>query len=109
METTFKQVPIGARFEFRGRRYVKMNSEIGRDEDRGGNVFHRETEVSVEAVPPLARARVRSQPAPVVPTFFKDLRDRVPDDEQRRINLELLRGLMPEGHWKLMRGEYRGT
>ncbi len=40
---------VGARFEFRGRRYEKMNAEVGRDEERGGNVFHASTEVeSVE-------------------------------------------------------------
>jgi len=43
--TTFYQLPIGGRFEFRGRRYEKMNSEVGRDEERGGNLFHAKTEV----------------------------------------------------------------
>jgi hypothetical protein len=43
--STFCQIPVGGRFEFRGRRYEKMNSEVGRDEDRGGNFFHAGTEV----------------------------------------------------------------
>ena len=41
----FCEVAVGARFEFRGRRYEKMNSEVGRDEERGGNLFHARTEV----------------------------------------------------------------
>jgi hypothetical protein len=44
----FSELTVGARFEFRGRRYEKMNAEIGRDEERGGNVFHPATEVGVE-------------------------------------------------------------
>ena len=41
----FGQVPIGARFEFRGKRYEKVSEEFGRDEERNGNLFHRRTEV----------------------------------------------------------------
>ena len=41
----FCEVAVGSRFEFRGRRYEKMNSEVGRDEERGGNLFHAKTEV----------------------------------------------------------------
>ena len=45
----FEELHVGTRFEFRGRRYEKMNAEIGRDEERGGNVFHGSTEVEAEA------------------------------------------------------------
>src|SRR5207249_4030587 len=45
MITTFCQVRIGGRFEFRGKRYEKMNGEFGRDEERAGNLFHPRTEI----------------------------------------------------------------
>lgn len=45
MITRFDAVPIGGRFEFRGRRYEKMAGSIACDEDRFGNNFHPGTEV----------------------------------------------------------------
>jgi hypothetical protein len=45
----FGELPVGARFCFRARRYEKVAPEIGRDEERGGNVFHASTEVLAEA------------------------------------------------------------
>src|ERR1044071_4315324 len=44
----FGELPVGARFCFRARRYEKVAPEIGRDEERGGNVFHASTEVLCE-------------------------------------------------------------
>lgn len=45
MILTFCQLPVGARFEFRGRRYEKLALSLARDEERYGNVFHDHTEV----------------------------------------------------------------
>ena len=45
MTVGFKEIPVGARFEFRGKRYEKMSAEFGRDEDRNGILFHPRTEV----------------------------------------------------------------
>ncbi len=45
MIAQFHQLPIGARFEFRGRRYEKLALSLAGDEDRCGNVFHAATEV----------------------------------------------------------------
>ena len=65
----FCDLAVGAAFEFRGRRYVKMNGDIGRDEERGGNVFHANTEV-VAAVPRgperAGRVEVVEEPEPEV-------------------------------------------
>ncbi len=52
MITTFCQLPIGARFEFRGRRYEKLALSMAGDEDRCGNIFREETEVLAVAPPP---------------------------------------------------------
>jgi len=41
----FRDLPVGARFEFRGRRYEKLALSMARDEDRLGNVFHADAEV----------------------------------------------------------------
>lgn len=46
MRTTFYQLPIGARFEFRGRRYEKLALSMARDEERCGNIFQDEAEVT---------------------------------------------------------------
>jgi len=35
----FHQLPLGARFEFRGRRYEKLALSMARDEERCGNIF----------------------------------------------------------------------
>ncbi len=45
MNIQFQQLPIGARFEFRGRRYEKLALGIARDEDHCGNLFQDETQV----------------------------------------------------------------
>jgi hypothetical protein len=42
----FWELPVGARFNFRARRYEKIALSMARDEDRCGNVFHDTTEVS---------------------------------------------------------------
>lgn len=51
MTTRFGELPVGARFEFRGRRYEKLALSLARDEERQGNVFRDETEVVTEAPP----------------------------------------------------------
>ena len=51
MRTTFYQLPIGARFEFRGRRYRKEALAMACDEDRCGNIFQEEAEVIWEPRP----------------------------------------------------------
>ena len=54
----FGELPVGARFCFRARRYEKVAPDIGRDEERGGNVFHAGTEVLVEMK--MAECRVQN-------------------------------------------------
>ena len=49
MLVRFKEVPVGARFEFRGLRYEKVARSMARDEERQGNIFHEDTEVVYEA------------------------------------------------------------
>lgn len=44
----FHRLPVGAKFEFRGRRYQKLALSMAGDEDRFGNIFHAETEVVPE-------------------------------------------------------------
>jgi hypothetical protein len=53
----FREVPVGGRFEFRGRRYEKLALALAGDEDRCANAFHAETEVLAEIPQPKARAR----------------------------------------------------
>ncbi len=45
MTTRFCELPIGARFEFRGRRYEKLALSLAGDEERCGNIFQDQTEV----------------------------------------------------------------
>lgn len=45
MTIPFQQLPIGARFEFRGRRYCKVAMSMAHDEERCANVFRGETDV----------------------------------------------------------------
>ncbi len=45
MTARFDQLPVGARFEFRGRRYHKIGLTIAGGEDRIGHVFLDQTEV----------------------------------------------------------------
>lgn len=47
----FKELPVGARFEFRGHRYEKVALSMACDEERMGNIFHDDTEV-VSDTPP---------------------------------------------------------
>jgi hypothetical protein len=42
---TFKEVPIGARFTFRGREYLKLALSVADDDKRDGHVFQYECEV----------------------------------------------------------------
>ena len=51
MTTKFFELPVGAHFEFRGRRYEKLALSLAWDEERSGNVFHAETEVVREGAP----------------------------------------------------------
>ena len=60
MKTTFYQLPIGAKFEFRGRRFEKKALSLASDEDRVGNVFQYETEVFWDCEP-------GAQPGPPMP------------------------------------------
>lgn len=57
----FTELPVGARFEFRGRRYEKVALSMARDEERLGNAFHAETEVVCDT--PGGLARRGAQPA----------------------------------------------
>jgi hypothetical protein len=53
----FRELPVGGRFEFRGRRYEKLAAALAGDEDRCANAFHAETEVLAESPAPRPRAR----------------------------------------------------
>lgn len=65
----FGELPLGGRFEFRGRRYEKLALSLARDEDRCGNIFQAETLVCTEqagGTAPLlavARAAVPAEPS----------------------------------------------
>ena len=55
MKILFEQLPVGARFEFRGHRYQKLATSMACDENRWGNVFQAGTEVVCErALTPTA-------------------------------------------------------
>ncbi|MCX6884257.1 MAG: hypothetical protein WCR20_05005 [Verrucomicrobiota bacterium] len=45
----FLEIPIGGRFEFRGRRYEKVGGGFASDEERMGNCFQADTEVVMES------------------------------------------------------------
>lgn len=62
--TQFRALPVGARFEFRGRRYEKLALSLARDEDCCGNVFQDETEVWADLPPPPQGLEPRRLPAP---------------------------------------------
>lgn len=62
MLVLFSEVPVGGRFEFRGRRYEKLALSLARDEERCGNVFMDRTEVCVENATALRAAG--AAPAP---------------------------------------------
>src|SRR4051812_16164906 len=99
MKKRFGDVGIGTRFCFRGKRYEKVAAEIGRDEERGGNVFHARTEVLVEALPTCSPDRNRKVSPPTPPAVQdQDLRKieraRVPEDARAQA-LAVLEGLCP--------------
>ncbi len=50
MTTQFCELPIGARFAFRGRRYIKLALSMACDEDLWGNVFNDGVEVQPDAL-----------------------------------------------------------
>src|SRR4051812_2165775 len=106
MKKRFGELPIGSRFCFGARRYEKVAAEIGRDEDRGGNVFHARTEVLVETLPVCSPARKRNVVAPTPPVvqdqaLRKKERARVPEDARERA-LAKLEVLCPpyESRWQ---------
>lgn len=45
MLTTFHELPLGARFQFRGRRYQKEAPSVASDENRCGCIFMDDAEV----------------------------------------------------------------
>jgi len=47
----FQEIPIGAHFEFRGRRYQKLALSMASDEDRNGTIFMAQTEVGPDPIP----------------------------------------------------------
>ena len=51
----FLEIPIGGRFEFRGRRYEKVGGGFASDEERMGNCFQADTEVVMESARATAR------------------------------------------------------
>jgi hypothetical protein len=59
MKTTFYELPVGARFEFRGRRYEKVALSMAGDEERCGSVFHDNAEVVWD--PQMQSAECRAQ------------------------------------------------
>ena len=64
----FGELAIGTRFCFRARRYEKVAPEIGRDEERGGNVFHAHTEVMAEPAKEEWRKDSGRQKTPLTPS-----------------------------------------
>ncbi len=63
MTIQFCNLPVGAQFEFRGRRYRKLALSMACDEERLGNVFHDQTEVLPEGEPALGAAPSLTSPA----------------------------------------------
>jgi hypothetical protein len=47
MTRKFCDVPIGARFTYKGGEFVKLALSLAQDKERIGNVFHAETLVEV--------------------------------------------------------------
>ncbi len=64
MNIQFEQLPIGARFEFRGRRYEKLALAMAGDEDRCGNIFQYECEVLWDRRPGEEPRPMRPPPPP---------------------------------------------
>jgi len=61
MKMLFCELPIGSRFEFRGRRYEKLALSLACDEERCGNIFQDQTEVLSDATP-LPASRPAGRP-----------------------------------------------
>src|SRR5437762_10221733 len=104
MKRRFADLPVGTRFCFRARRYEKVAPEIGRDEERGGNVFHARTEVLVEMLPACSAERGRKVVAPASAVIDdRDLkrieRSRFPEADQQQRTLAMLRELCPPSNW----------
>lgn len=64
MNIQFQQLPIGARFEFRGRRYCKEALAMACDEDRCGNIFQDTAQVFWDRRPGEEPRPMRPPPAP---------------------------------------------
>src|SRR5262245_32757219 len=95
MKRKFGEIGTGTRFCFRGRRYEKVAPEIGRDEERGGNVFHFHTEVLVEELPHCPAKRRRIVPLTTPPAIPSEPRSRLPGCDQREMIDAGLRSLCP--------------
>src|SRR4051812_28882699 len=98
MKRRFGDLAVGARFCFRARRYEKVAADIGRDEERGGNVFHARTEVLVETLPACSADRSRKLVAPTSAViddhYLKRIeRSRFPEADQQQRTLAMLREL----------------
>ncbi len=56
MQMNFHQVPIGARFTFFGRSYVKLALSMADDDKRDGHISQYETDVEADATDPDPQA-----------------------------------------------------
>ncbi len=64
MNIQFQQLPLGARFEFRGRRYEKLALAMACDEDRCGNIFQDDAQVFWHRRPGEEPLPMRPPPPP---------------------------------------------
>jgi hypothetical protein len=64
MNIQFQQLPIGARFEFRGRRFEKLALSMAGGEDRCATIFRDDTEVFWDRRPGEEPRPVRPPPPP---------------------------------------------
>ncbi len=71
MTAPFFKIPVGANFEFRGRRYRKLALSMACDEERMGNVFHDQTEVVLAEGPSLGPTGPTRATCPANPTTPK--------------------------------------
>jgi len=97
MTTTFYQLPIGARFEFRGRRYEKLALSLARDEERCGNVFQDETEVLWDRRPG-EEAKPPRPPEPHWTSYLTPAPGQVAPGRERARSLEYAGGVADS--WK---------
>ncbi len=112
MRTTFYQLPIGARFEFRGRRYEKLGLSLARDEERCGNIFQDEAEVEWDRRPGEEEGAPRPpephwtcylSPAPAPVDRSVDRRALSADRRSNRVTAAACAngaGVRQEGSWK---------